>query len=238
MSAAEMPAGAAPDAATDWHSINWREVCRKVRRLQARIVKAVQEGRWNKVKALVYLLTHSFSGRALAILRVINNRVQGLRAWTESSGTRRRPRRRPSTPCVGTAISRNRSAGCTFPRATASGAPSGFRSVVHTAPLCKGARDSGGRSPTPNGSRSLRRRTVATNGAAPAGAAPRSSRMSIGSTRGRVAPLECYPGDPIGTRRRSSRYSHSIAWPLPGPYTARPHDSQLDRPPAHQGSRS
>jgi RNA-directed DNA polymerase len=68
-----MPAGAAPDVATDWHSINWKAVYRKVRRLQARIVKAVREGRWNKVKALVYLLTHSYSGRALAILRVISN---------------------------------------------------------------------------------------------------------------------------------------------------------------------
>ena len=46
------------------------EGLRNVRRLQARIVKAVQEGRWNKVQALVYLLTHSFSGRAAAILRV------------------------------------------------------------------------------------------------------------------------------------------------------------------------
>ena len=73
MSAAEMPAGAAPDLAPDWHSINWKAVYRNVRRLQARIVKAVREGRWNKVKALVYLLTHSFSGRALAILRVISN---------------------------------------------------------------------------------------------------------------------------------------------------------------------
>jgi RNA-directed DNA polymerase len=36
-------------------------------------VKAVAEDRWNKVKALVYLLTHSFSGRALAILRVVSN---------------------------------------------------------------------------------------------------------------------------------------------------------------------
>ncbi len=44
-----------------------------VRRLQARIVKAVREGRWNKVKALVYLLTHSYSGRATAILRVVSN---------------------------------------------------------------------------------------------------------------------------------------------------------------------
>jgi RNA-directed DNA polymerase len=73
MSAAEMPAGAAPERAPDWHSIDWRKVWCTVRRLQARIVKAVAEGRWNKVKALVYLLTHSFSGRALAILRVVSN---------------------------------------------------------------------------------------------------------------------------------------------------------------------
>ena len=59
--------------APDWHSINWKKVWRTVRRLQARIVKAVAEGRWNKVKALVYLLTHSFGGRALAILRVVSN---------------------------------------------------------------------------------------------------------------------------------------------------------------------
>ena len=36
-------------------------------------MKATQEGRWNKVQALVYLLTHSFSGRAAAILRVTTN---------------------------------------------------------------------------------------------------------------------------------------------------------------------
>jgi RNA-directed DNA polymerase len=74
MSAAATLAGAAPDAALGWHAINWRQVWRNVRRLQARIVKATQEGRWNKVHALVYLLTHSFAGRAAAILRVIDNR--------------------------------------------------------------------------------------------------------------------------------------------------------------------
>jgi len=74
MSAAATPTGAAADAVTDWHSILWKKVWRTVRRLQARIVKAVQEGRWNKVRALVYLLTHSFAGRAVAILRVISNR--------------------------------------------------------------------------------------------------------------------------------------------------------------------
>ena len=73
MSQADTLAGAAPDPAPDWHSINWNKVYRTVRRLQARIVKAVREGKWHKVKALVYLLTHSFSGRALAILRVISN---------------------------------------------------------------------------------------------------------------------------------------------------------------------
>jgi RNA-directed DNA polymerase len=74
MSAAEKLAGAAPGLAFDWHSIDWKKVYRNVRRLQARIVKALREGRWGKVRALVYLLTHSFSGRALAILRVTTNR--------------------------------------------------------------------------------------------------------------------------------------------------------------------
>jgi RNA-directed DNA polymerase len=73
MSQAVTPAGAAPGRVTDWHSITWRKVYRTVRRLQARIVKAVRAGRWAKVKSLVYLLTHSFSGRALAILRVVSN---------------------------------------------------------------------------------------------------------------------------------------------------------------------
>ncbi len=73
MSAAATLAGAAPDRTIDWNAIDWRKVYRTVRRLQARIVKAVREGRGNKVKALVYLLTHSFAGRALAILRVVSN---------------------------------------------------------------------------------------------------------------------------------------------------------------------
>ena len=73
MSAEKTPAGATPGSAPDWHSIDWKKVYRTVRRLQARIVKAVREGRWGKVKALVYLLTHSFAGRALAILRVVTN---------------------------------------------------------------------------------------------------------------------------------------------------------------------
>src|SRR5262249_5108592 len=73
LSAEVSPPGAAPHAPPDWHAIPWRKVWRNVRRLQARIVQAVREGRWGKVQALVYLLTHSFSGRATAILRVTTN---------------------------------------------------------------------------------------------------------------------------------------------------------------------
>jgi RNA-directed DNA polymerase len=73
MSAAATLAGAAPDVASGWHAINWQKVRSNVRRLQARIVKAIQEGRWGKVHALVHLLTHSYSGRAMAILRVTTN---------------------------------------------------------------------------------------------------------------------------------------------------------------------
>jgi RNA-directed DNA polymerase len=74
MTAVATLAGAPPDPAMDWLSIDWRKVNRTVSRLQARIVKAVKEGRWGKVKALQWLLTHSFSGKALAVRRVTENR--------------------------------------------------------------------------------------------------------------------------------------------------------------------
>ena len=57
-----------------WDCINWSDVRRQVRRLQARIVKAIQVGWHNKVKALQWLLTHSFSGKALAVKRVTENK--------------------------------------------------------------------------------------------------------------------------------------------------------------------
>lgn len=57
----------------EWHSIDWYKVNKKVRQLQVRIVKATQEGKWGKVKALQHLLTHSFSGKALAVRRVTEN---------------------------------------------------------------------------------------------------------------------------------------------------------------------
>jgi RNA-directed DNA polymerase len=60
--------------ASAWDRIDWPQCERQVRRLQARIVKATQEGRWNKVKALQRLLTCSFSGKALAVKRVTDNK--------------------------------------------------------------------------------------------------------------------------------------------------------------------
>src|SRR3954469_13764335 len=70
-------AGAASHAEEGWHTINWESAYRIVCRLQARIVKAIQAGRWGKVKALQHLLTHSFSGKALAIRRVTENQGKG-----------------------------------------------------------------------------------------------------------------------------------------------------------------
>jgi RNA-directed DNA polymerase len=64
---------AASGPAAQWEQIDWSQCEQKVRRLQARIVKATQEGRHDKVKALQWLLTHSFYGRALAVKRVTHN---------------------------------------------------------------------------------------------------------------------------------------------------------------------
>ncbi len=61
------------DRAQSLDQLNWPEHEKQVRRLQARIVKAIQERRWGKVKSLQWLLTHSFSGKALAVNRVTSN---------------------------------------------------------------------------------------------------------------------------------------------------------------------
>lgn len=64
---------AASDVRLEWHQIDWSKANQNVKKMQARIVKATQEGRWNKVKSLQWLLTHSFSGKALAVKRVSEN---------------------------------------------------------------------------------------------------------------------------------------------------------------------
>ncbi len=65
--------GATASDAWAWHTINWCQAERTVRRLQSRITQATQQGKWGKVKALQRLLTHSFSGKALAVRRVTEN---------------------------------------------------------------------------------------------------------------------------------------------------------------------
>jgi len=70
---AAVQAGALSRAAIDWHTIDWQSAHRIVRRLQARIVKATQDNRWGKVKALQHLLTHSSSAKQLAVKQVTEN---------------------------------------------------------------------------------------------------------------------------------------------------------------------
>jgi len=65
--------GAISNEAAEWFAIDWPSVYRNVRRLQVRIVKAMKENRWNKVKALQRLLTHSYSGKVFAVRRVTEN---------------------------------------------------------------------------------------------------------------------------------------------------------------------
>ena len=142
-------AGAASRAEEAWHSIDWESAYRNVCRLQARIVKAIQAGRWGKAKALQHLLTHSFSGKALAVRRVTEN--QGKR----TPGVDREIWDTPEEKT--TAVQALRQRGYTplplrrvyIPKSNGKLRLSGFRSVVHTAPLRKGIGDSGGREPGP-----------------------------------------------------------------------------------------
>ncbi|MDD3495377.1 MAG: reverse transcriptase N-terminal domain-containing protein, partial [Dysgonamonadaceae bacterium] len=53
--------------AAEWTAINWYRCECRVRKLQARIVKAQKEGQWSKVKALQHLLVTSFHAKALAV---------------------------------------------------------------------------------------------------------------------------------------------------------------------------
>jgi RNA-directed DNA polymerase len=66
-------AGATSHEPIEWQALDWQAITRTVRRLQARIVQAIQARRWGKVKALQHLLTHSFSAKALAVRRVTEN---------------------------------------------------------------------------------------------------------------------------------------------------------------------
>ena len=65
--------GAVSREAAEWYASNWQAINRNVRRLQVRIAQATKVGRWGKVRALQHLLTHSYSGKVLAVRRVTEN---------------------------------------------------------------------------------------------------------------------------------------------------------------------
>ena len=65
--------GAVSGEAKEWYAIDWQTIHRNVRRLQVRIAQATKASRWGKVRALQHLLTHSYSGKVLAVRRVTEN---------------------------------------------------------------------------------------------------------------------------------------------------------------------
>ena len=57
-----------------WEHINWKTVTDSVNQLQIRITKAVNKEKWQLVKRLQYMLTHSFYAKLLAIKKVTQNK--------------------------------------------------------------------------------------------------------------------------------------------------------------------
>jgi RNA-directed DNA polymerase len=57
-----------------WKTIDWKKAESEVNRLQVRIAKATQEKKWNTVKRLQYLLTHSYYAKTLAVRKVTTNK--------------------------------------------------------------------------------------------------------------------------------------------------------------------
>ena len=57
-----------------WDQLNWKQLDKSVRRIQARIVKAHEQGRTGKVKSLSYVLVRSFAAKALAVKQVSSNK--------------------------------------------------------------------------------------------------------------------------------------------------------------------
>ena len=74
MTVAAVSLTGASSTSAKWKSINWKNTKADVHRLQIRIAKAVSEGRHGKVKALQWLLTHSFHAKTLAVKRVVQNK--------------------------------------------------------------------------------------------------------------------------------------------------------------------
>ena len=90
-----------------WDSIDWLRCEIAVKKLQARIVKAQKEGRYGKVKALQWMLTHSFYAKALAVKRVTSNKgkkTAGVDPKSEVSGNQRTETQGIQSPTVETGL--------------------------------------------------------------------------------------------------------------------------------------
>ena len=61
-----------------WKTIDWKKAEQEVNRLQVRIVKATQEKKWNTVKRLQYLLTHSFYAKAVSYTHLTLPTIVGV----------------------------------------------------------------------------------------------------------------------------------------------------------------
>ena len=78
----------APSTCPPWNNIDADAMQKQVTRLQMRIAKAVKEGKYGKVTALQWILTHSFAAKFLAVKRVTENKgkktpgIDGVRWMT------------------------------------------------------------------------------------------------------------------------------------------------------------
>ncbi|OLT62528.1 group II intron reverse transcriptase/maturase [Moorena bouillonii] len=59
--------GIVTEHATAWHSINWKEAYRQVRKLRQRIFKATRQGNWKKVNKLQRLMLRSYSNIQVSV---------------------------------------------------------------------------------------------------------------------------------------------------------------------------
>ena len=79
----------AKELLTDWNTIDWKLVKKRVKNLRQRIYRATQNGQWNKVCSLMKLMLRSYSNLLLSVRRVTQENqgrktsgIDGRRALT------------------------------------------------------------------------------------------------------------------------------------------------------------